>query len=232
MTIDFEIIFTDADGNHFRSKTPPSYLYGVLAGWMNVSRDEAERYFPNHSKAYFEIDDDSIKTAYDIIQAICTKMSYCIDAVMLCRGILCIYSDNEFISICDNSLEINHFWNPEKENILTAYFVFSVLQGDIWREDNIRYYMNSNEQCSHHLPHVHIIARHEFSATIDILNGEILEGKLPGKYRKKVLDRILNNKEYLVNCWNMNTNGLKVDINHGLGITKFDKTLRDKCPLV
>ena len=82
------------------------------------------------------------------------------------------------------------------------------------RGGQLRYFMRSHEEGKHHVPHVHVEhVGHQFEATVQISNGEILAGKLPGKYGVKVKKEILENQEYYYDCWNKLTDGLKADVN-------------------
>ena len=87
--------------------------------------------------------------------------------------------------------------------------------GGIWEEGQIQYYMRSHESGSHHRAHVHVNAEHKYDASVDILTGKVLEGKL-GKYEKKVIKKVSDNQEFLLQCWNDMTDGLKVDIDYHL----------------
>ena len=107
---------------------------------------------------------------------------------------------------------------PEQLHLL---FVFSIFQGEIWREGQIKYYMQSHESDSHNNPHVHVNIGHKYEASIDIINGNILAGKVPQKYYGKIIKKIKDNKDFLILCWNELTDGLKIDINYGLGIASY-----------
>lgn len=108
-----------------------------------------------------------------------------------------------------------------KREIYDMFFVFSALQGDVWREGQIRYYMQSSEAGSHNTPHVHVNIAHTASASISIIDGTILAGKIPQKYKSEITQKVRRNREYLIQCWNTMTDGINVDINYGMGITTF-----------
>ena len=113
------------------------------------------------------------------------------------------------------------------EGNLQLYFAFSALQGDIWREGQIHYYMQSREYGKHNRPHVHVNAGDRYSAAIDILTGEILAGEIPGKYMKQIKNKVEKNRGFLIDCWNNMTDGINVDIDYRFGITSFRNVLTD-----
>ena len=81
--------------------------------------------------------------------------------------------------------------------------------------------MNSHESCRHHLPHVHVSSGEGRSASINIMNGEIIEGNLSGKHVKIAKKIVKEKQELMMLCWNKMTDGLQIDINYALGLTKI-----------
>ena len=67
----------------------------------------------------------------------------------------------------------------------------------------IRMYFAPGE---HNPPHFHIYYN-EYKASIDLKNGEILEGELPAKQKKLVLAWIELHSEELMANWNLVMNG-------------------------
>lgn len=107
----------------------------------------------------------------------------------LCRSCpcICIKSHEDFIEIENMDIMVETLLRKfQIEGNLQLYFAFSALQGDIWRERQIHYYMQSREYGKHNRPHVHVKAGDRYSAAIDILTGEILAGEIPGKYMKQI----------------------------------------------
>lgn len=103
---------------------------------------------------------------------------------------------------------------------------FNNQAGDIWVEDGLRYYMQSKEAGRHHLPHIHVDYRHESSATVSLYDGEMIEGDIPKKVMKRVKAKVLNNKKYLMECWNKLTDGLRVDLNASMRCSSTFRSLR------
>lgn len=107
----------------------------------------------------------------------------------------------------------NYFDYPDNSEIVIQLLI-SGDSGEVDNEEGILYYIYSHEKGKHHLPHVHVnTTDHDHSAVITIHDGEIIEGYLPGKKRKKAKMHILDNKEYFYDCWNKLTDGIRVDVN-------------------
>lgn len=94
--------------------------------------------------------------------------------------------------------------------------------GEVFRDDGIRYYMNSRETGKHNEPHVHVEIRHESSGSFSILTGKKLsKGRIKSTDIRKIQKMIENRKEELVRYWNEHTDGRTVDLNQALGLTKY-----------
>ena len=131
--------------------------------------------------------------------------------------------DGEFVEIktptvCISTL--SKYYDIRED--LHIFFMLSNQAGDIWVEDGLRYYMQSKEAGRHHLPHIHVDYRHESSATVSLYDGEMIEGDIPKKVMKRVKAKVLNNKKYLMECWNKLTDGLRVDLNAYFGTTPLN----------
>ena len=164
----------------------------------------------------------------DIRNAICGKMDKQIGD--LCRSCPCIYikSHEDFIEIENMDIMVETLLRKfQIEGNLQLYFAFSALQGDIWREGQIHYYMQSREYGKHNRAHVHVNAGDRYSAAIDILTGEILAGEIPGKYMKQIKNKVEKNRGFLIDCWNNMTDGINVDIDYRFGTTSFRNVLID-----
>lgn len=111
---------------------------------------------------------------------------------------------------------------PVIENtIMIAIFVsFNAAEYD--RFNNLRYYMNSDENCGHNEPHVHVtvLGENNMNVSIEILHPEIYKGNMPNKYLKQAQKKIIREQKQLLKFWNAHTNGLTVDINQALKITE------------
>lgn len=81
----------------------------------------------------------------------------------------------------------------------------------------LRFFIHSKER-GHNTPHVHVDYRHESSASMSILDGSLLEGRLPRRMEKRARKVILDNQRDLLQFWNDHTNGIHRDVNAWLGI--------------
>lgn len=94
--------------------------------------------------------------------------------------------------------------------------------GEVFRDDGIRYYMHSKEYCSHNEPHVHVDIRHEKEGSFSILSGIQLAGdKIKTRDIRRIERMIRDRKEELIEYWNLNTDGIKVDLNQALGKIRY-----------
>lgn len=228
MIINYEIIYTDADGNYFRSSTPPGYLPYVFAELRNEKPESFQNSFFCNTKYSCSFSVQPETTLSNILDGYisylgCDKSKFYMNSSMV--YVLC---GSDFVNIPEYDFKIQKLFEYYKTpDNLDFFLVFSVLQGDVWREGQIRYFMYSHEAGHHSKPHVHVIINHESSASIDILDARIVAGELPPKYQSKVLKKVSENRKYLLDCWNKQTDGMKVDINYGLGQVTF---LKDEYP--
>ncbi|MCL2163131.1 MAG: DUF4160 domain-containing protein [Oscillospiraceae bacterium] len=135
---------------------------------------------------------------------------------------ICFFIHNQFIHCSNYNFALTSL--IERFNVdghLNVFFIYNGNAGEIWYDDGLRYYMRSHEQGSHSTPHVHVNYKHDASGTISITDGTVLSGDLPKKAIKKACERILNEQDYLINCWNNMTDGLYIDINYDWGKRKL-----------
>lgn len=70
-------------------------------------------------------------------------------------------------------------------------------------------------------PHVHVRIGRDEELSASIPDGKRLAGDMPyRKIWKRIHDIIRENSEKFLRAWNMQTNGLKVDINYSLGLVQ------------
>lgn len=94
--------------------------------------------------------------------------------------------------------------------------------GAVCREGALRYDVHSHESGKHNRPHVHVrTVSSDYEASIDIENGAVLAGNLPGKLLKIARKKILSDKGYFMKCWSEETDGLRPDIDKHYGCIKF-----------
>lgn len=133
--------------------------------------------------------------------------------------------NNRLIYIENLNYNLKSFINRYNlKSDLEIFLIYCNQAGSIWKDDGVEYYMNSKESGSHHRPHVHIDYKHESEASIAIDNGDVLAGHVPARILRTVRKRIEIEKEFLFECWNEMTDGLRVDINHYFGKRKIENT--------
>ncbi len=108
----------------------------------------------------------------------------------------------------------------DDNGLVDAFFVLNGQAGDIYREDGLRFYMNSREGNRHNTPHVHVDYCHESSAVLSILDGSVLAGdkRFPSKKLRQARAWVKENRVKLADDWNRMTDGIFVDINVENGI--------------
>ena len=224
MKIKSEIIYTDTI--YYYKKPVHGYICSILSA--NDPDVKNLNILERDSELELEYILEPNTTMSDIRNAICEKMNKQIGD--LCRSCpcICIKSHEDFIEIENMDIIVETLLRKfQIDGNLQLYFAFSALQGDIWREGQIHYYMQSREYGKHNRPHVHVNAGDRYSAAIDILTGEILAGEIPGKYMKQIKNKVEKNRGFLIDCWNNMTDGINVDIDYRFGITSFRNVLTD-----
>lgn len=77
--------------------------------------------------------------------------------------------------------------------------------------NGIKYIMKTHEQRRHNNPHIHVHYSGE-EIIVNIINGQIIEGKMNAKKKKEAIQRIIQNKEELLLLWNTRTDGTPYEI--------------------
>ena len=220
MKISFEIEYTDEAGNYYRRFPVPGYLAEVFTQFMHKTCDAIEKDYPFETKYSFEYPVDEYTQLSDLVDRYLEYIGFYHKEFYRCSSMVYLKTNSDYVHIAEFSYRITdllkHYPGLTELNL---FLVFSSLQGAVLVEDNIKYYIYPRERGKHHLPHVHVIIGDKCSVSISITNVVVLAGKLPGKIERKVLKKVRDNKEYLLDCWNKMTDGLEVDINYGLGIT-------------
>lgn len=100
------------------------------------------------------------------------------------------------------------------EKKLEVFFIMKNTAGEVGRGDGFRYWMNSREGDRHHIPHVHVSCQNEASASISLMDSNILESspRFPKKRLRTACRWVKDNRSYLLKRWNDLTDGIRVDI--------------------
>ena len=77
--------------------------------------------------------------------------------------------------------------------------------------NGIKYIMKTHEQGRHNTPHIHVCYSGE-EIIVNIINGQIIEGKMNAKKKKQAIQRIIQNKEELLLLWNTRTDGIPYEV--------------------
>lgn len=224
MKISFSILIYD--GLAYSKENPGIAIadYADFLGWTEDRTEEfwdkVTRHFAEKSHIDFFYNTEQTTTVGDITNEIMLRMKFNCEAVSSTATQTYILAKDEFVQILNPETSIGDVEKYyELEDGLQVFLVLSNQAGTIWNNDGLRYYMNSKETGSHHIPHVHVDYKHESTASISLINGEVLDGKLPSKVLKKVKQRVADSREFLLQCWEKYTDGLRVNINHSFGIT-------------
>lgn len=176
--------------------------------------------------SFFVFKFDESTSLGDVISAI--KRDLQVDVPELCRiplrfGFL-YQGERYYINDNNSSFSIakQKYFAPKNEDTITACVLLSCDAGDVGYEYPLRFYVHSRESGSHSIPHIHVRdVGHQYEASISIETGEVIVGELPSKLSKIARREILSKQKYYFECWNTQTDGLSVDINHHLGIIQY-----------
>ena len=211
MKIIFDMLFSN--GINYSKKIIPRYLFSVICSWANISESEMAKEWENYKHLELEINDEVGLSFRDVIKLISKGLHFDEAQVLMCQSLLYVLVDDELSRIEDYDILLKDFlklYSNTKE--LQVFFVFSAVQGSLFLEKGMLFYMHSNEQ-GHNKPHVHVNYKHEYDASFSIPEGIMLRGSFPLKLQKEVKTIIEENKERLLDCWIKKTNGISVNIN-------------------
>ena len=117
---------------------------------------------------------------------------------------------------------LQRYLKPNDKNEITVGVYLSNDAGAVGFAAPLRFYVNSHENGRHFKPHIHVCdVGYEYQASISIEDGEVIAGKLPRKLEKIAKKEILSKQEFYIDCWNTLTDGLRIDIDHHLGIIQY-----------
>lgn len=228
MKIHFKMLINDGE-KYYISDNPEIALcdYVYMRGLESIDDNrfwvEQLAHYQAHKTFDFDLDLVASSSIANISNAIVERIGF--DKSKFAESYLRIYllENGEFVEIITPTVcisTLSKYYDIRED--LHIFFMLSNQAGDIWVEDGLRYYMQSKEAGRHHLPHIHVDYRHESSATVSLYDGEMIEGDIPKKVMKRVKEKVLNNKKYLMECWNKLTDGLRVDLNAYFGTTPLN----------
>lgn len=133
-------------------------------------------------------------------------------------------NDRAEIDAPDKNFEtlLRTYIDPQETGSMKVCFLVSHDAGVVYKENRLRFCMNSREGTQHNEPHVHVEdVRHEFAASLDLFTGDVLAGELPAKFKNEANRILSDNRDYFIKSWNQLTDGIRIDINHGLGLIQY-----------
>ena len=133
--------------------------------------------------------------------------------------------DNVRYRVENTKLPLSYYLDKMHYNVedtINIQILLSENAGEVFKDDGIRYYMHSKEAGKHNEPHVHVNVRYEHDGTFSIIDGRQLEhSDIRPKDIRKIQMKIKENKEQLIEYWNLHTDGLTVDLNQKWGLIHY-----------
>lgn len=225
--IDFSVVIFNGE---LYSRNNPGIAIADYADLLDWKEERNEQFWVSVENHYMEKSRFKInyscneKTLIeDIEKTIVDKIGFNYELYKKAYVYVNFLFDNEFVRILNKKLDIKTLTSYyDVVDTLKIYFVFSNQAGEIWNDEGMRYYMHSREAGKHNEIHIHVDYKHKYSVSISLKDGSVLDGDMPSKILKKAQKRIIENKRFLMECWNKMTDGIKVDINHYFGICPLE----------
>lgn len=212
------------DGERYFYSENPEITVSEFSQARGTTAIEEQSNFKNYAHSQFNFEYKNSSSFEDLVRALFDVIGFKYELAFEYGPLpLNILVNDKLIYVENLNFNFEDFINKYGiESGLKVFLIYMNQAGSIWKDDGVEYYMNSKESGSHNRPHVHIDYNHEYEASIAIDNGDILAGKIPGKILKIARKRIADEKEFLFECWNTKTDGLKIDINHYFGKKKIE----------
>lgn len=223
MKIHLEFWFdaTETDGCYWRGCNMPPYLCDEFANWWHIARENSEAEMLRHSNIDFELPIDDHTTFQQVFYWIVEYIGADQEIVAYSIPFLHILVGDDLIYIDRMDVTLAELWRfVQRPDTLHCIFIFSTLQGDVYREDNLRFYLHSNEQ-GHNEAHVHVCIGNDWDNAISVKISDctILAGHQPrGKTWRKIQSIIIDHRDEFMQAWEMRTNGFSRDMNYRLGL--------------
>ena len=126
--------------------------------------------------------------------------------------------NKERFYVSDKRQKITRFLSyldPKNTGTITASILVSYNAGTVFTKAPLRFFVHSKEAGKHHEPHIHVCdSGRENEASFRISDGVKLAGALSPKLERLASKTILKDQGFFYQCWNLQTDGLTVDINH------------------
>ena len=130
----------------------------------------------------------------------------------------------EYISTFPQNSNQAHDCSLENQVVVIEKRIQKIIEGSngcqilteesVANKDSIKIYVESNEVCSHHIPHVHVSYNHDFNVlSISLVGFNVLAGDGRGAKAKKAIDLLKDNIDKAREIWNKCNNHSKFDVN-------------------
>ena len=169
---------------------------------------------------YFEYDEST--TLAQLAETIQGKIQ--LNGLFFWVNLAFMYNGERLFFSSKSSMKFSYIYNKyfDNESVLDISLLISCDAGEVMSNYPLRFFVHSREAGKHFKPHVHVEdVGHKYEASIDIVNGKVVAGELPGKLKKQATKVILDNQVFFLDCWNKMTDGLFVDINRHMGFIEY-----------
>ena len=210
MIVNYKLLISDE--YTFSEENIPAYVYRVFGQWSGKPADQIRQEIDDYRSCDFPFEVTDSSSFRDLLNTLLDRLQLSRESFYMSSSMVYAEEKGELVNIQNYDYRLKDFMKLyDIHDHLQLYFIFGRWQGDVFREDGIRYYMPSGE-AGHNKPHIHVSINRDYGASVDILTGEILAGDIPKKEHKKVQKYIADNKDKLLDYWNKHTSGLEVVI--------------------
>ncbi len=106
MQINFEIEYTDEQGNYYRYFPVPAYLADLFAQFKHETRDAVEKEFSFETKYSFEYSVDEHTRLSDLVDCYLDYMGFSHKEFYICTSMVYLKTDSDYVHIAEYSYKI------------------------------------------------------------------------------------------------------------------------------
>lgn len=122
--------------------------------------------------------------------------------------------EGQMLYVVDANIKAGDLTKVFGGDTINAFLVFPAGRGDLFREDQYRFYMPSHEGNKHNTPHIHVKKTDGKSGTINIFSLEQMKGNFKQSDIKMIKSILSDKQQMLINSWNKLTDGITIDVNY------------------